>query len=91
MNLIHLESRPSKQSKGDYDFFVNCDNTKGGLQEAIEILKKKTKFFHLLSRNVEAANNDDDIGLYFRVKSVYDNVYFNWRVQFILFYILFFI
>ena len=74
MNLIHLESRPSKQSKGDYDFFVNCDNTKGGLQEAIEILRKKTKFFQVLSRNVEAAKNDDDIGLYFWMKSMYVNL-----------------
>ena len=64
MNLIHIESRPSKQTKGDFDFFVNCDNTKGGLQNAIEIIRKQSKFFQVLSRNVDAAKNDDDIGTF---------------------------
>lgn len=65
VNLIHVESRPSKQNKGDYDFFINCDNTKGGLHEAVEILRKKSKFLQVLSRNVETAQNDDDIGMSF--------------------------
>ena len=62
MNLIHIESRPSKQNKGDYDFFVNCDNTKGGLAAAVDILKSEAKFFQILSRNVETTDTDEDVG-----------------------------
>ena len=62
MNLIHIESRPSKQAHGDYDFFVSCDNTKGGLKKAIEALKEKAKFLHILSRNVDDTTNNDDVG-----------------------------
>ncbi|KAK2163767.1 hypothetical protein LSH36_74g02084 [Paralvinella palmiformis] len=35
VNLMHIESRPSKQKEGDYDFFVSCDDTKGGLNDCI--------------------------------------------------------
>ena len=55
---MHIESRPSKKDPGDYDFFVSCDDTKGGLQEAIDDLKQKTKFLQVLSRNVDQPLGD---------------------------------
>lgn len=50
MNLHHIESRPSKQSSTEFEFFVSCDNKTGGLQEALDALKKIAKSFRLLSR-----------------------------------------
>jgi phenylalanine-4-hydroxylase len=53
VNLLHIESRPSKQTVGEYDFFVSCDNTKGGLSESINDLKKIAASLTILSRNAE--------------------------------------
>lgn len=50
VNLHHIESRPSKQSSTEFEFFVSCDNKTGGLQEALDALKKIAKSFRLLSR-----------------------------------------
>ena len=65
MNLHHIESRPSKQSQGDYDFFVSCDDSQGGLKEAIDDLKEMSKMLTILSRNMPSTtveNADDDSG-----------------------------
>ena len=59
VNLLHIESRPSKQSEDDYDFFVACDNEQGGLKEVIEELKTSTKTLTVMSRSAPAANLDD--------------------------------
>ena len=48
---MHIESRPSKQNDGEYDFFVSCDDTKGGLNECIGDLKKVSESLTILSRN----------------------------------------
>jgi len=32
VNLIHIESRPSKSEIGVYDFYAAVDNTKGDLK-----------------------------------------------------------
>ena len=29
MNISHIESRPSKRSHSEYDFFVDCENLQG--------------------------------------------------------------
>lgn len=52
VNLLHIESRPSKQSSGDYDFFVDCANV-GGLNDVIIELKSITKTLTVLSRNLD--------------------------------------
>ena len=62
VNLLHIESRPSKQNKQDYAFFVSCDNTKGGLKDAIEELKAKVKDLRVLSRDAQFMDNNDDAG-----------------------------
>ena len=42
VNLIHIESRPSKTEKGRYEFYVDCKAaTREILMEAIEKLKEK--------------------------------------------------
>lgn len=50
VNLIHIESRPSKKSKQEYEFFVDCDNTRGGVRDAIHDLKQQKLQVTLLSR-----------------------------------------
>ena len=50
MNLIHIESRPAKTSNEEYEFFVDCDNTKGGLKESIKVLKENGCGIKLLAR-----------------------------------------
>ena len=49
---MHIESRPSKADKGFYDFFVSCDDTKGGLRRAVDTLKDTGYSLHVLSRNI---------------------------------------
>ena len=40
MNMSHIESRPSKCSKSEYDFFVDCEEIQGPkLTKFIEALK----------------------------------------------------
>jgi phenylalanine-4-hydroxylase len=56
VNLGHLESRPSKNDKENYDFFVSCDDTKGGLKEAITELKKRSLSLTVLSRSLESSD-----------------------------------
>jgi phenylalanine-4-hydroxylase len=51
VNLFHIESRPSKEHKGDYAFFVQCDDTKGGLKKTVEELKKSCKMLKIFARN----------------------------------------
>jgi phenylalanine-4-hydroxylase len=55
VNLHHIESRPSKQIAGDYDFFVSCDNTHGGLKEAIDDLREMSETLTILTRSTPEA------------------------------------
>ncbi|CAH1798591.1 unnamed protein product [Owenia fusiformis] len=57
VNLIHIESRPSKKDQEGYEFFVNCDNTKGGLKQAIDTLRAKTEDLQVLSRNAKRTDS----------------------------------
>lgn len=50
VTLYHIESRPSKRIKGEYEFFVDCDNTTGGLREALKDLKATKCHVTLMSR-----------------------------------------
>ncbi|XP_078311167.1 phenylalanine-4-hydroxylase-like [Crassostrea virginica] len=49
VKLHHIESRPSKQSSSDFEFFVSCDNKTGGLKESLEAVKGIAKNFRLIS------------------------------------------
>jgi phenylalanine-4-hydroxylase len=61
VNLQHIESRPSKQSLGDYDFFVDCrsDNL-DGLQRTIDQLRMLARGLAVLSRNIDDSIGGDD-------------------------------
>ncbi|XP_033101997.1 phenylalanine-4-hydroxylase-like isoform X2 [Anneissia japonica] len=50
VNLLHIESRPSKSSKNEYEFLVTCEDTGKNLAPFIEKLKAKTSTVHTLAR-----------------------------------------
>jgi phenylalanine-4-hydroxylase len=60
VNLLHIESRPSKQRKGDYDFFVDCADF-GGLDALIADLSSHTKYLTVLSRDVDKSVPGQDV------------------------------
>lgn len=51
VNLLHIESRSSPRETSDYEFFVECDSTKGDVNNAIEQLKTKCQHFIKYSKN----------------------------------------
>ncbi|XP_022291726.2 phenylalanine-4-hydroxylase-like isoform X3 [Crassostrea virginica] len=61
VNLHHIESRPSKQSSSDFEFFVSCDNKTGGLKESLEAVKGIAKNFRLMSRQTGEYPSDDTV------------------------------
>ncbi|CAF1594611.1 unnamed protein product [Adineta ricciae] len=50
VNLLHIESRSSRQNKSDHEFYVECDNTRGSVANAIKQLYKESKYLHILPR-----------------------------------------
>ena len=64
VKLHHIESRPSKQSSSDFEFFVSCDNKSGGLKESLEAVKGVAKNFRLISPS-------EDTGLLFTFVQCY--------------------
>lgn len=42
VNLLHIESRPSKRAPGSYEFLVECDESQGHLTPLVDILKTHT-------------------------------------------------
>ena len=58
MNLHHIESRPSIENKNTYDFFVACDNARGGLHDAVDNLKEQTTHIQVMSRNPHKHENE---------------------------------
>ncbi|CAF1522419.1 unnamed protein product [Adineta ricciae] len=50
VNLLRIESRLSRQNKSDHEFYVECDNTRGSVANAIKQLHQESKYLHILSR-----------------------------------------
>ncbi|CAF1156231.1 unnamed protein product, partial [Didymodactylos carnosus] len=50
VNLLHIESRLARQNKTDHEFYVECDNSRGGIVEAVKELRQRSKYIHILSR-----------------------------------------
>lgn len=48
LNLIYLESRPSKEVFGEYNFFCDVDKGFGDIKEALDEIKKECNFYKLL-------------------------------------------
>lgn len=50
VNLLHIESRPSKAFSKHYDFLIDADNQTGGLKATIEKLQAELFHVKVLSR-----------------------------------------
>lgn len=50
VTLYHIESRPAKRNAAEYEFYADCDNKTGGLNEALKDLKGKNCNVTLLTR-----------------------------------------
>lgn len=56
VNLLHIESRSSKRSIGDYEFIVEIDTVSGDISGAIEGLRKQSSYFQIISRDHKDAD-----------------------------------
>lgn len=56
VNLLHIESRSSKRSIGDYEFIVEIDTVSGDVNGAIEGLRKQSSYFQIISRDHKDTN-----------------------------------
>jgi len=54
ISLSHIESRPSKQRKGNYDFFVDVQGLEVDPHALVEELKKVCVFVHLLGTSSDS-------------------------------------
>ncbi|KAF4526303.1 hypothetical protein B566_EDAN015218 [Ephemera danica] len=53
VNLLHIESRPSKRLLGHYEFMVECDPVIGNLDLATKKLKDCCDYLQIISRNYD--------------------------------------
>lgn len=63
VNLIHIESRPSKSEIGVYDFYAAVDNTKASYRDLKSVLEKlrENKFFlHVTIQTRTKTDSDSD-------------------------------
>jgi len=51
VNLVRIESRASKRLPGEYEFIVECDPTTGDLGGALELVRGRSNYMHVISRN----------------------------------------
>ena len=50
VNLIHIESRPSKRFTHDYEFLIEIDPSCDNVKEALNVLREKTQYLQVISR-----------------------------------------
>lgn len=61
INLLYIESRPSKRFPGKYQFVVECDTDDAkNLQAAIDEIKKNSEYFNIISRNHTDNKGNDE-------------------------------
>jgi phenylalanine-4-hydroxylase len=51
VNLLHIESRSSKRSPGNYEFIVEIESDSGDSSSAIEELRAKSSYLQIISRD----------------------------------------
>ncbi|CAB3361671.1 Hypothetical predicted protein [Cloeon dipterum] len=51
VNLLHIESRPSKRQHGHYEFMFECDPTTGNLDVATNKLRESCEYLQVILRN----------------------------------------
>lgn len=81
-NLLHIESRSSQRSPGDYEFIIECDTNTGNVSEAMDTLRDSCTYMKIISRNYK-----DNQGLIFfnKVNSClykfisYEKYFYGWR------------
>ncbi|GFN95687.1 phenylalanine-4-hydroxylase [Plakobranchus ocellatus] len=61
VNLHHIESRPARNSQDNFEFFIACDNTTGGLKQAIEDLRGLAQDLTVLSRNPSKTAGNEEL------------------------------
>lgn len=58
VNLIHIESRESKQSDSDFEIFVDCDTDLEQLKELTQLLRKHTDILEISPSNNSTLPDD---------------------------------
>lgn len=48
VNLVHIESRKSKQRNSDFEIFVDCDTDHEQLKELSQLLRKHTDIVEIM-------------------------------------------
>lgn len=62
INLTHIESRPNKNDKDKYEFFVTCDaQNKLAVAKALAQLKAESEDLHILSRHVDSTSDKETV------------------------------
>jgi len=51
VNLLHIESRSSKRSPGEYEFIIECDTNAGHVAAAMDALRDSCNYLKIISRN----------------------------------------
>ena len=63
VNLVYIESRPSKTDKGRVEFYVDCKaQTRETILATIEKLREKAVYLHILSRSDSVDNLSGEMG-----------------------------
>lgn len=58
INLIHIESRKSKQRYTDFEIFVDCDTDREELKELNQLLRKHSNIVAITPSNTSALSDD---------------------------------
>lgn len=64
VNLMHIESRSSQRSPGEYEFIIEFDTNAGNVADAMDALRESCNYMKVISRNYK-----DNLG-----KSLYENM-----------------
>jgi prephenate dehydratase len=51
VNLLHIESRPSRRLSGQWEFMFECDPSNGNLDVATKKLRDSCDYLQIISRN----------------------------------------
>lgn len=58
VNLIHIESRESKQSDSHFEIFVDCDSDQEHVRELTQQLRNHTDIIEITPSNVASQPDD---------------------------------
>lgn len=58
VNLIHIESRLSKEDNSHFEIFVDCDTDQDQLQELTQLLSKRADIIAISQSNSSTPHRD---------------------------------